>query len=95
MIKNIFPINEANSIPVIEFSDDLEKGKVAVTGATNGKSKLFIFESINTECKVGDKLHKGDATPIFGLLFYKNESIDVVINHLKKLKKIKLDSEVE
>lgn len=95
MIKNIIPINRPNSIPIIEFADNLENGKVVVSGGTDGKSKLLTFSSTNVDCKVGDVLDKADVTPIFGLLFYKDESIDILIRRLKELKKIKLQQESE
>lgn len=94
MIKNIIPINRTNTFPVVEFAENLEVGKIAISEGTDGKSKLLTLSMINNlNCKVGECVNEKDITPIFGLLFYQDESIDIVIKHLKKLKKIKLNKE--
>lgn len=90
-MKYLVPINKDGTIPVIEFAEQLDQGKVSVGISTDGKSKLLTFSVVNADCRVGDKIKKEDVAEIFGLLFHRNESIDVVIKYLEALKKMKIE----
>ena len=85
----------------IEFSKDGE-GKVLLgimcRKTEDGKyQKVLNLEDIgDNDCKIGDKLHRNQAgKSIVDLVFNKDESIDIVISKLQKLKKLDAEKTVK
>ena len=94
-------LKKESEIKEIEFSKSGE-GKVllGITCRTtkDGKyQKVLNLEDIgDNDCKIGDKLHRNQAgKPILDLVFNKDESIDMVISKLQKLKKLDAEKTIK
>ena len=87
-MMKIVPINNKKILPVVEFAETLENSKIRVSKYADRTKKMLIFYKIEDEnIKIGDTRYgKVGDEAIFGLLFHKEESIDVVIKHLEMLK---------
>lgn len=94
-------LKKESELKEIEFSKDGE-GKVLLgimcRKTEDGKyQKILNLEDIgDNDCKIGDKLHRSQAgKSIVDLVFNKDESIDVVISKLQKLKKLDAEKTVK
>lgn len=94
-------LKKESELKEIEFSKNGE-GKVLLgitcRKAEDGKyQKVLNLEDIgDNDCKIGDKLHRNQAgKPILDLVFNKDESIDMVISKLQKLKKLDAEKTIK
>lgn len=94
-------LKKESELKEIEFSKDGE-GKILLgimcRKTEDGKyQKILNLEDIgDNDCKIGDKLHRNQAgKSIVDLVFNKDESIDIVISKLQKLKKLDAEKTVK
>lgn len=92
---------KTKNLEEIEFSKNGE-GKIFVgIGCRKNKNnyqKILYLESVgDIDCKVGDQIHKNDNNGklLAKLIFNRNESIDVLIEKLQKLKGINSKQTIE
>ena len=94
-------LKKESELKEIEFSKNGE-GKVLLgimcRKTEDGKyQKVLNLEDIgDNDCKIGDKLYRNQAgKPILDLVFNKDESIDMVISKLQKLKKLDAEKTIK